>query len=113
MRVWDSSRFASTAEIRAKRSTTWGVAPKSGQAGSKVAAICCMPSTRSAAIGTSGAITTGIDAFQMRALEIVTSGKVRDAFDVEQESARTRLRYGEGPSASAFIQDACYCSRGG
>src|SRR5579872_1275842 len=39
----------------------------------------------------------GIDAFQSRALEIVASGKVRDAFDLEQESAAMRTRYGEGP----------------
>jgi hypothetical protein len=39
----------------------------------------------------------GIDAFQARALEIVTSGKVRDAFDLEREPATMRSRYGEGP----------------
>ena len=39
----------------------------------------------------------GLDAFHARALEIVTSGKVRDAFDVDQEPANIRSRYGEGP----------------
>ncbi|MEX0678641.1 MAG: DUF1501 domain-containing protein [Pirellulales bacterium] len=40
---------------------------------------------------------TGIDAFQTRALEIVTSGKVRDAFDIEKEPPDVRARYGDGP----------------
>jgi hypothetical protein len=39
----------------------------------------------------------GFDAFQNRALEMVTAGKVRDAFDVEQEPAEMRARYGDGP----------------
>ncbi len=39
----------------------------------------------------------GIDAFQARALEIVASGKVRDAFDVEKEPQHVRARYGGGP----------------
>lgn len=38
----------------------------------------------------------GIDAFQTRALEIVASGKVRDAFDLDQEPQKLRLRYGDG-----------------
>jgi hypothetical protein len=42
-------------------------------------------------------IVRGIDAFQARALEIVTSGKVREAFDVDKEPPRVRARYGEGP----------------
>ena len=46
--------------------------------------------------------TAGIDAFQARALEIVTSGKVRDAFDVDQEPAAVRARYGEGPFIAGF-----------
>ncbi|MGD9724023.1 MAG: DUF1501 domain-containing protein [Pirellulales bacterium] len=37
----------------------------------------------------------GLDAFQEQALDIITSPKARDAFDVEQESAATRERYGE------------------
>ena len=36
-----------------------------------------------------------VDAFQQRALEIVSSGRVRDAFDVNQEPAKIRDRYGE------------------
>ncbi|MFO1021349.1 MAG: DUF1501 domain-containing protein [Planctomycetales bacterium] len=36
----------------------------------------------------------GLDAFQTRALEIVSSPKVRDAFDVEKESESMRERYG-------------------
>jgi Protein of unknown function (DUF1501) len=38
----------------------------------------------------------GVDAFQGRALEIVTSGKVRAAFDLEKEPHHVRARYGEG-----------------
>jgi len=38
----------------------------------------------------------GIDAFQARALEIVGSGRVHAAFDVEKEPAHVRARYGEG-----------------
>jgi hypothetical protein len=39
----------------------------------------------------------GIDAFQARALQMVASGKVRDAFDLAREPDRVRARYGEGP----------------
>lgn len=42
-------------------------------------------------------IAGGIDAFQSRALEIVASGKVHDAFDVEKEPQQARARYGDGP----------------
>ncbi len=38
----------------------------------------------------------GIDAFQGRALEIITCGKVRDAFDLDKEPDKVRARYGEG-----------------
>jgi uncharacterized protein (DUF1501 family) len=44
-----------------------------------------------------GSAGRGIDAYHARAMEIVTSGKVRDAFDVDQEPAPVRARYGEGP----------------
>jgi hypothetical protein len=44
----------------------------------------------------------GIDAFQNRALEIVTSGTVRDAFDVDKEPAEMRARYGDGPFPFGF-----------
>jgi hypothetical protein len=43
------------------------------------------------------AIAEGIDAFQERALEIVVSGKVHNAFDVEKEPQHVRARYGDGP----------------
>jgi hypothetical protein len=36
-----------------------------------------------------------MDAFQLRALDIVSSGKVREAFDVAREPAAVRARYGE------------------
>jgi hypothetical protein len=39
----------------------------------------------------------GIDGFRQRALDIVTSTRVRQAFDLEKESQETRQRYGEGP----------------
>ena len=39
----------------------------------------------------------GIDGFRQRALDLVTSTRVRDAFDLEKESAETRERYGQGP----------------
>jgi len=38
----------------------------------------------------------GVDSFQNRALEIVSSGKVRTAFDLERESRSMRARYGDG-----------------
>ena len=39
---------------------------------------------------------TGIDAFQQRALDIIASSRVRDAFDIEKEPDSVRARYGEG-----------------
>jgi hypothetical protein len=39
----------------------------------------------------------GLDAFQARALQMVVSGKVRDAFDLDLEPPRLRARYGEHP----------------
>lgn len=44
-----------------------------------------------------GESASGVDRFQQRALDIVTSTRVRDAFDLEKESKETRVRYGEGP----------------
>jgi hypothetical protein len=38
----------------------------------------------------------GIDAFQERALRMIGTSKVRDAFDVEREPSKVRARYGEG-----------------
>lgn len=48
-----------------------------------------------------GRISTGdalrsVDSFQQRAMDIVASTRVRDAFDLQQESAADRARYGEG-----------------
>jgi hypothetical protein len=40
---------------------------------------------------------SGMDAFQARALQIVTSGKVREAFDVGREPAQVRALYGDQP----------------
>jgi hypothetical protein len=39
----------------------------------------------------------GLDSFQTRALQMVTSGKVRAAFDLDREPDRVRTRYGERP----------------
>ena len=46
----------------------------------------------------------GIDAFQTRAFEIVASGKVREAFEIEKEPQHIRNRYGEGaaPNGTRF-----------
>jgi hypothetical protein len=38
----------------------------------------------------------GLDAFQTRALRMVASGKVRDAFDIAKGADKVRARYGEG-----------------
>jgi hypothetical protein len=38
----------------------------------------------------------GLDAAQNRALRMIASGKVRDAFDVDREPDRVRARYGDG-----------------
>lgn len=40
-------------------------------------------------------VISGLDAFTHRALEMVTSPKARDAFDVSQEPAETHARYGK------------------
>ncbi len=42
-----------------------------------------------------GDASAGIDAFTRQALEMVTSPKARDAFDLKRESAATRERYGK------------------
>lgn len=41
--------------------------------------------------------TAGLDAFQSQAVDMILSGKVRDAFDLDREPARVRERYGEKP----------------
>jgi hypothetical protein len=38
-----------------------------------------------------------IDSFRSRAMEIITSTRVRDAFDLDREPPERRARYGEGP----------------
>jgi hypothetical protein len=38
-----------------------------------------------------------IDRFRQRAFDIVSSARVREAFDLEKESTESRARYGEGP----------------
>ena len=43
------------------------------------------------------------DAFTAKALELVTSGKVRDAFDVSKEPQRVRDLYGDKPVAFDFV----------
>ncbi|HKB36756.1 MAG TPA: DUF1501 domain-containing protein [Gemmataceae bacterium] len=47
-------------------------------------------------LDTSGALK-GLDAFQARALQMVASGKVRDAFDLDKEPDKVRTRYGDQP----------------
>jgi hypothetical protein len=42
-------------------------------------------------------VIKGVDAFQAKALEIVVSAQVRDAFDLAKEPAKLRERYGERP----------------
>lgn len=44
-----------------------------------------------------GEAARGVDRFRQRALDIVSSNRVRDAFDLEKESPETRARYGQGP----------------
>jgi hypothetical protein len=44
-----------------------------------------------------GEAARGIDRFRQRAHDIVTSNKVREAFNLDNESKEARARYGEGP----------------
>jgi hypothetical protein len=44
-----------------------------------------------------GEAARGIDRFRQRAHDIVSSKKVRDAFDLDNEPKEARARYGEGP----------------
>lgn len=46
----------------------------------------------------------GMDAFTRRALEMVTSSGVRDAFDVTRETQATRERYGNDPASTHFLR---------
>ncbi len=45
----------------------------------------------------------GLDAMNARALEIITSSKVRDAFDLSKEPDRLKARYGMQPAAFGFV----------
>lgn len=47
---------------------------------------------------------TAMDAFTARALEIISSPKTRDAFDVMQETKATREMYGLDPASTHFLQ---------
>jgi hypothetical protein len=46
----------------------------------------------------------GVDVFTERALEIVTSPQVRDAFDVSREPQAVRARYGTDPASTHFLR---------
>jgi len=46
----------------------------------------------------------GVDAFTLRALEIISSSKTRDAFDVTQETREVREMYGLDPASTHFLQ---------
>jgi hypothetical protein len=45
----------------------------------------------------SGGTSRRIDGFRARAMDIITSTRVRDAFDLAREPQSSRARYGEGP----------------
>lgn len=49
-----------------------------------------------------------LDPFQARALEIITSSRVRDAFDLSHEPAETLLRYGTGKYPHQTVKDIMY-----
>jgi hypothetical protein len=66
-----------------------------GRLASRVDLLRDLDSLRRAAEPTPAA--RGIDGFHARALEIVLSSRVRAAFDLDQEPAKVRARYGEGP----------------
>jgi hypothetical protein len=46
---------------------------------------------------------SGMDAFHARALEMVTSGKARQAFDLNREPDRVRAKYGKLPGTLQFL----------
>ncbi|MSR56685.1 MAG: DUF1501 domain-containing protein [Planctomycetaceae bacterium] len=50
----------------------------------------------------------GLDEFQTRALEIITSPKVRDAFDLSGESPESLARYGKGKYPHQTVKDILY-----
>ncbi|MBI3866776.1 MAG: DUF1501 domain-containing protein, partial [Planctomycetia bacterium] len=51
---------------------------------------------------------SGLDPFTLRALEIITSPRVRDAFDLSKESPETLLRYGKGKYPHQTVKDIMY-----
>jgi hypothetical protein len=51
----------------------------------------------------------GLDGFQSRALQMVASGRVRSAFDLDKEPDRVRHRYGERPYS--VINQECGVTR--
>jgi hypothetical protein len=46
-----------------------------------------------------GAETLGLDMFHERALEVITSSRLRDALDISREPADVRARYGQGDAS--------------
>jgi hypothetical protein len=54
----------------------------------------------------SDAVYDGVDAYTSRAFDVLTSSKLVDAMDLEQENPQTRDRYGRGSADPAFGEDA-------
>jgi hypothetical protein len=50
-----------------------------------------------------GGAFEAVDSANARALEIITSGRVRDAFDLSKEPDRLKARYGTAPAAFDFV----------
>lgn len=50
----------------------------------------------------------GMDRFQIQALDIITSAKVRDAFDLSKEPTRVIERYGKGKYPHQVVKDIFY-----
>jgi hypothetical protein len=55
------------------------------------------------ALARSNAAVDRMDGFGRRAFDILTSGRIRDAFDLERETAATRDRYGRHLSGSSLL----------
>ena len=51
----------------------------------------------------------GMDAYTAQALEMITSNKARDAFDISREPESVRARYGKG---TEYLQHAGWWKRG-
>jgi hypothetical protein len=58
-------------------------------------------------LDTNGTVT-GLDEFNAKALQIMTSPKVRDAFDLSKEHPRTRESYGAGKYQLITVRDHWY-----